>query len=113
MVGLKRSLTLEHVLEQTYARRSRWTDILHHEPSILEACEDAHHSSTVGRNLGVGAIEKRAKVVTLPDGTDTIAIKSCGYMTLGFDHRVIDGAVADQFMSDVKAALEHFDESAM
>ena len=63
--------------------------------------------------LGVGAIEKRAKVVTLPDGTDTIAIKPCGYMTLGFDHRVIDGAVADQFMSDVKAALEHFDESAM
>ena len=43
--------------------------------------------------LGVGAIEKRAKVVTLPDGTDTIAIKSCGYMTLGFDHEVIDGAV--------------------
>ena len=63
--------------------------------------------------LGVGAIEKRAKVVTLPDGTDTIAIKPCGYMTLGFDHRVIDGAVADQFMSDVKAALELFDESAM
>ena len=63
--------------------------------------------------LGVGTIEKRAKVVTLPDGTDTIAIKTCGYITLGFDHRVIDGAVADQFMVDVKAALENFDESAM
>ena len=63
--------------------------------------------------LGVGTIEKRAKVVTLADGTDTIAIKTCGYITLGFDHRVIDGAVADQFMSDVKAMLENFDESAM
>ena len=63
--------------------------------------------------LGVGTIEKRAKVITLPDGTDTIAIKTCGYITLGFDHRVIDGAVADQFMSDVKSMLENFDESAM
>jgi 2-oxoglutarate dehydrogenase E2 component (dihydrolipoamide succinyltransferase) len=63
--------------------------------------------------LGVGTIEKRAKVITLPDGTDTIAIKTCGYITLGFDHRVIDGAVADQFMVDVKSALENFDETAM
>lgn len=63
--------------------------------------------------LGVGTIEKRAKVITLPDGTDTIAIKTCGYITLGFDHRVIDGAVADQFMVEVKSALENFDETAM
>lgn len=63
--------------------------------------------------LGVGTIEKRVKVVTLPDGTDTMAIKLCGYMTLGFDHRVIDGAVADQFMSHIKNTLENFDESAM
>ena len=63
--------------------------------------------------LGVGTIEKRAKVVTLADGTDTIAIKTCGYVTLGFDHRVIDGAVADQFVGDIKKTLENFDESAM
>lgn len=63
--------------------------------------------------LGVGTIEKRAKVVTLPDGSDSIAIKTCGYITLGFDHRVIDGAVADQFMGDIKRMLENFDESAM
>ena len=63
--------------------------------------------------LGVGTIEKRAKVLTLPDGTDTIGIKTCGYITLGFDHRVIDGAVADQFMSEIKNTLENFDESAM
>ena len=63
--------------------------------------------------LGVGTIEKRAKVVTLPDGSDSIGIRMCGYLTLGFDHRVIDGAVADQFMVHVKQTLENFDESAM
>ena len=63
--------------------------------------------------LGVGTIEKRVKVVTLPDGTDTMAIRTCGYITLGFDHRVIDGAVADQFMVDVKNTLENFTEAAM
>jgi len=63
--------------------------------------------------LGVGTIEKRVKVITLPDGTDTFAVKLCGYLTLGFDHRVIDGAVADQFMSHIKATLERFDESAL
>jgi 2-oxoglutarate dehydrogenase E2 component (dihydrolipoamide succinyltransferase) len=63
--------------------------------------------------LGVGTIEKRAKVFTLPDGTDSIGIRMSGYLTLGFDHRVIDGAVADQFMVHVKETLENFDESAM
>lgn len=63
--------------------------------------------------LGVGTIEKRVKVHTLPDGSDTMVIKLCGYLTLGFDHRVIDGAVADQFMSHIKDTLESFDESAM
>lgn len=63
--------------------------------------------------LGVGTIEKRVKVVTLPGGGDTMVIKLCGYLTLGFDHRVIDGAVADQFMSHLKNTLENFDESAM
>jgi 2-oxoglutarate dehydrogenase E2 component (dihydrolipoamide succinyltransferase) len=63
--------------------------------------------------LGVGTIEKRVKVVTLPDGSDSMAIKLCGYLTLGFDHRVIDGAVADQFMGHIKQTLESFDESAI
>ena len=63
--------------------------------------------------LGVGTIEKRVKVVTLPDGSDTFTVKLCGYLTLGFDHRVIDGAVADQFMSHIKNTLETFDESAL
>ena len=63
--------------------------------------------------LGVGTIEKRVKVLTLPDGSDTMAIRLCGYLTLGFDHRVIDGAVADAFMGHLKNTLENFSESAL
>jgi pyruvate dehydrogenase E2 component (dihydrolipoamide acetyltransferase) len=54
--------------------------------------------------LGVGTIEKRPVVVD-----DAIAIRTMAYLTLGFDHRLIDGAVADEFMAFVKNQLEHFD----
>jgi 2-oxoglutarate dehydrogenase E2 component (dihydrolipoamide succinyltransferase) len=54
--------------------------------------------------LGVGTIEKRPVVVD-----DSVAIRTMAYLTLGYDHRLIDGAIADQFMSDVKKHLEHFD----
>jgi 2-oxoglutarate dehydrogenase E2 component (dihydrolipoamide succinyltransferase) len=54
--------------------------------------------------LGVGTIEKRPVVVD-----DGIAIRTMAYLTLGFDHRLIDGAVADQFMAGIKQHLEHFD----
>ena len=54
--------------------------------------------------LGVGTIEKRPVVVD-----DGLAIRTMAYLTLGYDHRLIDGAVADQFMADVKKHLEHFD----
>ncbi|HOQ61280.1 MAG TPA: 2-oxo acid dehydrogenase subunit E2, partial [Vicinamibacterales bacterium] len=54
--------------------------------------------------LDVGAIEKRVSVVG-----DAIAIKLKGHLALGFDHRLIDGATADRFMSHVKRALESFD----
>ncbi|MSO29334.1 MAG: 2-oxo acid dehydrogenase subunit E2 [Acidobacteria bacterium] len=56
--------------------------------------------------LGVGTIEKRPVVVE-----DAIAIRTMAYLTLGYDHRLVDGAVADQFMSDVKKGIEHFDPS--
>jgi pyruvate dehydrogenase E2 component (dihydrolipoamide acetyltransferase) len=55
--------------------------------------------------MGVGTIEKRVAVV---DGS-AIGIRAKGYLTLGFDHRLIDGAVADTFMSLVKTAIEHFE----
>ncbi len=54
--------------------------------------------------LGVGAIEKRPVVVD-----DAIAIRPMAYLTLGYDHRLIDGAVADQYMSIMKRTLEHWD----
>lgn len=56
--------------------------------------------------LGVGAVEKRAVVVD-----DAIGIRPMAYLTLGFDHRLIDGAIADQFLARIKGTLEHFDES--
>ncbi len=56
--------------------------------------------------LGVGTIEKRARVVEGPDGTDAIAIRTMGYVSLTFDHRLVDGAEADKFMGVVKTALE-------
>jgi pyruvate dehydrogenase E2 component (dihydrolipoamide acetyltransferase) len=61
--------------------------------------------------LGLGAIEKRPKVVAGPDGEDTIAIRTCAYFSLSFDHRVIDGAVADQFLGTVKRTLESYPET--
>jgi pyruvate dehydrogenase E2 component (dihydrolipoamide acetyltransferase) len=54
--------------------------------------------------LGVGHIEKRPVVID-----DAIAIRSMAYLTLGYDHRLIDGAIADQFLSHVKHKLENWD----
>ena len=62
--------------------------------------------------LGVGAIEKRPAVVTLPDGTDGLAVRTKGMLTMAYDHRIVDGADADRFLADVKAMLQNFPESA-
>lgn len=56
--------------------------------------------------LGIGTIEKRPVVID-----DAIAVRRMAYLTLGYDHRLIDGATADQFMADVKQAIEQFDET--
>jgi 2-oxoglutarate dehydrogenase E2 component (dihydrolipoamide succinyltransferase) len=56
--------------------------------------------------LGVGKIEKRAKVLTTSDGEDYIAIRWMAYFALSFDHRVIDGADAERFLAYVKEQLE-------
>ena len=58
--------------------------------------------------MGVGTIEKRVAVVD-----DAIAIRLKGYLTLGYDHRLVDGAVADEFMSQVKKTLENFDPTGV
>jgi 2-oxoglutarate dehydrogenase E2 component (dihydrolipoamide succinyltransferase) len=58
--------------------------------------------------LGVGNVEKRPVVID-----DAIAIRPMGYLTLGYDHRIIDGAVADEFMSHLKRSLENWDPSTV
>jgi 2-oxoglutarate dehydrogenase E2 component (dihydrolipoamide succinyltransferase) len=58
--------------------------------------------------LGVGAIEKRAVVID-----DAIAIRPVAYLSLGHDHRLVDGADAGRFLAHVKQALENFDEKWM
>jgi 2-oxoglutarate dehydrogenase E2 component (dihydrolipoamide succinyltransferase) len=63
--------------------------------------------------LCVGTIEKRPKVITGADGEDTIAIRTCSYISLSFDHRVIDGAVSDQFLAHIKRTIETFPEAAV
>ena len=60
--------------------------------------------------MGVGGITKAPVVVTDDQGNDSIAIRSLVHLTLGYDHRLIDGAVADQFMALVKKTLEHWSE---
>jgi 2-oxoglutarate dehydrogenase E2 component (dihydrolipoamide succinyltransferase) len=56
--------------------------------------------------LGVGTIEKRAKVITTEEGDDVIAIRHMAYFALSFDHRIIDVADAERFLSYVKELLE-------
>jgi 2-oxoglutarate dehydrogenase E2 component (dihydrolipoamide succinyltransferase) len=63
--------------------------------------------------LGIGTIEKRPKVLTGVDGEDVIAIRTCSFFSISFDHRIIDGAVADQFLSHVKQSIESFPESGV
>jgi len=58
--------------------------------------------------LGIGAVEKRPVVVN-----DELVIRTMSYLTLGFDHRLIDGFAADEFMADLKRRIEHFDPASL
>ena len=60
--------------------------------------------------LGVGGMFKEPTVLTDADGNDTIAIRSIMRLTLGFDHRIIDGADAGKFMAELKKTLENWNE---
>ena len=60
--------------------------------------------------MGVGGITKQPLVITDKDGADSIAIRSVVHLTLGYDHRIVDGALADQFMVVVKKTLENWAE---
>jgi 2-oxoglutarate dehydrogenase E2 component (dihydrolipoamide succinyltransferase) len=63
--------------------------------------------------LGVGAVEKRPKVITTEDGTDLIAPRMMTMLSLSYDHRIVDGADADRFLVDLKAQLQSFSEGAL
>ncbi len=63
--------------------------------------------------LGVGGIKKKPVVLTDKEGNDTIAIRSMMHLSIGYDHRVIDGAVADQFMDEVKKFLQNWNEALL
>jgi 2-oxoglutarate dehydrogenase E2 component (dihydrolipoamide succinyltransferase) len=56
--------------------------------------------------MGMGAVKKRAVVITDADGQDALAIRETMFSALSFDHRLIDGATADLFMAAVKKELE-------
>jgi pyruvate dehydrogenase E2 component (dihydrolipoamide acetyltransferase) len=58
--------------------------------------------------LGIGAVQKEPVVIE-----DAIAIRSTAYLALTFDHRLIDGALGDQFTAKVKSILENWSEEVM
>ncbi len=60
--------------------------------------------------MGIGSIKKQPVVITDENGLDSIAIRSICHLTLGYDHRIVDGAVADQYLRDVAAYLENWNE---
>jgi 2-oxoglutarate dehydrogenase E2 component (dihydrolipoamide succinyltransferase) len=63
--------------------------------------------------LGVGAIEKRPKVMALEDGSDIIVPRMMTMLSISYDHRIVDGADADRFMADLKKELESFPETGV
>jgi 2-oxoisovalerate dehydrogenase E2 component (dihydrolipoyl transacylase) len=58
--------------------------------------------------LGTGSLQKRAVVVTSPEGVDSIAIRPMVYLSLVFDHRALDGESADRFLGSVREGLENW-----
>ena len=63
--------------------------------------------------LGLGAIEKRPVVVADPDtGSDSITIRKRSYFSMGYDHRIVDGADAARFLAELKQVLQEFPEDA-
>lgn len=62
--------------------------------------------------LDTGAIVRRPMVVEGPDGSEAIAIRPMMYLSISYDHRLIDGAYASQFMAQIRTNLQTWDEEA-
>ena len=62
--------------------------------------------------LDTGAIVRRPMVVAGPDGSEAIAIRPMMYLSISYDHRLVDGAYASQFMAQVRTNLQTWDEEA-
>jgi 2-oxoglutarate dehydrogenase E2 component (dihydrolipoamide succinyltransferase) len=62
--------------------------------------------------LGVGGIEKRPVVISDEFGNDAIVARKRGFLSLGYDHRIVNGADGDQFLARVKEIMESFPETA-
>ncbi|HTT68842.1 MAG TPA: 2-oxoglutarate dehydrogenase, E2 component, dihydrolipoamide succinyltransferase [Gemmatimonadales bacterium] len=63
--------------------------------------------------LGVGAVERRPRVMTLDDGAEVVVPRTMTMLSISYDHRIVDGADADRFMSDLKKELEDFPETGV
>jgi 2-oxoglutarate dehydrogenase E2 component (dihydrolipoamide succinyltransferase) len=63
--------------------------------------------------LGVGAVERRPRVMTLEDGSEVVVPRTMTMLSISYDHRVVDGADADRFMADLKKELEDFPENGV
>ena len=62
--------------------------------------------------LDTGAIVRRPMVVEGPDGSEAIAIRPMMYLSISYDHRLVDGAYASQFMAQIRTNLQTWDEEA-
>jgi len=63
--------------------------------------------------LGVGAVERRPRVMVLEDGSEVVVPRTMTMLSISYDHRIVDGADADRFMSDLKKELEDFPENGV
>ena len=80
----------------------------------LSAFLDDHEVHVLALHVSqLDALEKRPKILPGADGEDTIAIRTCAYFSISFDHRIIDGAIADQFLAFLKKTIETFPETGL
>ncbi len=75
---------------------------------LLRAVRYTDYKSAAGSYLGVGYIEKKPAVVETPEG-DTIAIRHKMYLSLSYDHRVVDGIAGGNFLHFIADYLENWE----